>query len=175
MMVADIEPLGFLVLVRFYQLVSQVLVGGVFTHLDAGTSDYSWVVGARLQFQLEELAEQNPVGLYTHKRVTEMDEDGYMEYAIGVQIEVLDVVVPKHVLEEVIGWQRQSTLREQGKHGALVRVLLHRIQIVSGGTPQIHLLFPTKSTVDQGKQIFGLQLCLLSIFGRIRTLSGWWR
>jgi hypothetical protein len=84
MMVADVEPLGFPVLVRLYQLVHQVLVGGVFTHLDAGTSDYSQVVGARLRLQPEELVEQNPVGLDTHKCLAEMDEDGYMENVVGI-------------------------------------------------------------------------------------------
>jgi hypothetical protein len=57
MVVADVEPLGFPVLVRLHRLVSQLLVGGVFTHLDAGTSDYSRVVGAGLRLQPEELAE----------------------------------------------------------------------------------------------------------------------
>jgi hypothetical protein len=37
MMVADVEPLGFPVLVQFYQFVHQVLVSSVLTHLDATT------------------------------------------------------------------------------------------------------------------------------------------
>jgi hypothetical protein len=37
-----------------------------------------------LRLQPEELAEQNPVGLDTHKRLAEMDEDGYMENAVGI-------------------------------------------------------------------------------------------
>jgi hypothetical protein len=167
MMVADIEPLGFPVLVRLYQLVSQVLVSGIFTHLDVGTSDYSRVVGAGLRLQPEELAEQNPVGIDTHKRLAEMDEDGDVENAIGVQIEELDVVVPEHALEEVTGGQCQSTLHEPGEHGDLVHVFLHWIQIAGGGAPQIHLLLPKKSVVDQGEQILDLQLCLLPLFGWI--------
>jgi hypothetical protein len=95
MIVADVEPLGFPFLVRLYQFVRQVLVGGVFTHLDAGTSDYSRVVGARLRLQPEELAEQNLVGLDTHKRLAKTDEDGDVENVIGIQVEVLDSVVPE--------------------------------------------------------------------------------
>jgi hypothetical protein len=56
-MVADIEPFGFPVLVRLYQLVRQVLVSSVLMHLDVGTSDYSRVVGAGLRLQPEELTE----------------------------------------------------------------------------------------------------------------------
>jgi hypothetical protein len=57
MMVADVEPLGFLVLVLLYQLVRQVLVSSAFTHLDSSTSDYSRIIGAGLRLQSEELAE----------------------------------------------------------------------------------------------------------------------
>jgi hypothetical protein len=57
MMVADVEPFGLPVLVRLYQFVCQVLVSGVFTQLDAGTSNYSRVVGTGLRLQPEELAE----------------------------------------------------------------------------------------------------------------------
>jgi hypothetical protein len=32
-----------------------------------------------------------------------MDEDGDVENTVGVQIEVLDAVVPEHALEEVTG------------------------------------------------------------------------
>jgi hypothetical protein len=45
------------------QLISHVLLGGVFAHLDAGPSDYSWVVGARLGLHAEELSKQHPVWL----------------------------------------------------------------------------------------------------------------
>jgi hypothetical protein len=56
MMVADVEPLSLLVLVRLYQHVGQVLVGGIFTHLDTSTSDYSWIISARLRLQPKKLA-----------------------------------------------------------------------------------------------------------------------
>jgi hypothetical protein len=67
MVVADVEPLGLLVLVRLYQFVHQVLVSSVFPHLDANSSDYSRIVGTGLRLQPEELPKQNPVGLDTHK------------------------------------------------------------------------------------------------------------
>jgi hypothetical protein len=57
MMVADVEPLGFPVLVRFYQLERQVLVSSIFSHLNTSTSDYSRVIGARLRLHPEELSE----------------------------------------------------------------------------------------------------------------------
>jgi hypothetical protein len=57
MVVADVETFGFPVLVPLYQLVRQVLVSSVFSHLDAGTSDYSRIVSAGLQLQPKELAE----------------------------------------------------------------------------------------------------------------------
>jgi hypothetical protein len=43
--------------------------------------------------------------LDSQKCLTEKHEDRDVENTIGIQIEVLDVVVPKHALEEVIGGQ----------------------------------------------------------------------
>jgi hypothetical protein len=39
------------------QLVCQVLLGGIFAHLDPGPSDYFWVVGAWLGLHAKELSE----------------------------------------------------------------------------------------------------------------------
>jgi hypothetical protein len=175
MVVTDIKPLRLEVLVRLYQLVAQLLVGDVFTHLDAGTSDYSWVVGTRLRLQPEEFAEQDPVGLDTHKHLAEVDEDKDVENAIRVEIEVLNTIVPEHALEEITGGQRQSTLHEAGEHWDLIWVLLHRIRIAGGGAPQIHLLLPKKYALDQGKQILGLQLRFLPLLGRIGARSRRWQ
>jgi hypothetical protein len=86
MVVPNVEPLGLPVLVRLYQLVGQVLVDDIFTHLDVGTSDYSRVISAWLRLQPEELAEQKPVGLDTHKRFTKVDKDGDVEDDVGVKI-----------------------------------------------------------------------------------------
>jgi hypothetical protein len=116
-MVADIKPLHLLVLIRLNQLVAQVLVSGVFTHLDAGTSDYSWVIGTQLWLQPEEFAEQDPVGLDTHKSFVEVDEDGDVEDPIRVEIEVLNTIILEHALEEITGGRRQTTLHEPGEHG----------------------------------------------------------
>jgi hypothetical protein len=46
MVITDLEPLGLPVLVRINKLICQVLVGRVFSHLNASPSDYSSVVGA---------------------------------------------------------------------------------------------------------------------------------
>jgi hypothetical protein len=50
-------------LVGVDQLVRQTLPGGVFVHLYSGASDYSRVVCTRLRLHLEELPEQDPVGV----------------------------------------------------------------------------------------------------------------
>jgi hypothetical protein len=80
--VRDVKPFRLLVLIRVDKFVRQVLLGGVFTHLDAGSSDYSWVVDARLRLHTEEFSEQDPVGLDPHKGFTEMDEDGEVKNPI---------------------------------------------------------------------------------------------
>jgi hypothetical protein len=61
--VRDVEPLRLPILVGVDQFVRQVLLGGVFSHLDAVSSNYSRVVGARLGLHSEELPEKYPVGL----------------------------------------------------------------------------------------------------------------
>jgi hypothetical protein len=63
-------------LVRVDELVRQVLVGGIFTHLDSGSSDYSRVVGTRLRLQTEKLMEQDPVGFDPQEGLAEVDKDG---------------------------------------------------------------------------------------------------
>jgi hypothetical protein len=84
--VGDVEPLRFPILIGIDQLVRQVLLGGIFVHLDASPSDYSWVVGARLGLHAEELSEQHPVGFDPQEGFTEVDEDGDMKDSIGVQV-----------------------------------------------------------------------------------------
>jgi hypothetical protein len=69
MMIADVEPLGFLVMVRFYQLVHQVLVRSIVSHLNASSSDYSQIVGAGLRLHSKELAKQDPMGLDSQERL----------------------------------------------------------------------------------------------------------
>jgi hypothetical protein len=65
--IRDIKPLGLPFLVRVDELVRQLLVGSIFTHLNAGSSDYSRVVGARLRLHTEKFSEQDPVGFDPHK------------------------------------------------------------------------------------------------------------
>jgi hypothetical protein len=50
-------------LVGVDELVREVLLGGVFPHLDSRSSDYPRVAGARLRLHPKELPEQDPVGL----------------------------------------------------------------------------------------------------------------
>jgi hypothetical protein len=99
--VGDVKPLRLPILVRFDELVHQVLVGCVFSHLDACSTDYSWVVGARLRLQAEEFPEQDPAGLDPQEGFAEMDEDGDVKNSIRVQVQVLDTLVLEKTLEEV--------------------------------------------------------------------------
>jgi hypothetical protein len=60
--------------------------------------------------------EQNPVGLDSHKSLTEVYEDRDVEDTIGIKIQVLDVVVPEKTFEEITGRECQPTLHESGEH-----------------------------------------------------------
>jgi hypothetical protein len=81
--VRDIKPLGLPVLVRVKEFVHQVLVGGIFTYLNASSSDYSRVIGARLRLQTEKLPEQDPVGFDPHEDFAEVDKDGDVKMPLG--------------------------------------------------------------------------------------------
>jgi hypothetical protein len=74
--VRDIKPLGLPVLVQVNEFVHQVLVGGIFTHLDTGSSDYSRVVGARLRLHTEKFLKQDPMGFDSHEGFAEVNRDG---------------------------------------------------------------------------------------------------
>jgi hypothetical protein len=56
----------------------------------------------------EELPEQNPVGLDSHKSLTEVYEDRDVEDTIGIKIQVLDAVVPEKTFEEITSRECQS-------------------------------------------------------------------
>jgi hypothetical protein len=71
------------------------LVGRIFSHLNASSSDYSRIVGAWLRLHSEELPEEYPVGFDPHKGFTEMDKHRYVENVIGIEIQILDDVVPE--------------------------------------------------------------------------------
>jgi hypothetical protein len=62
------------------------------------------------------------MGLDPQESFAEVYEDGGVEDTVGVEVEIPDVVVPQQTLEEVAGRKRQSSLREPGEHGELVRV-----------------------------------------------------
>jgi hypothetical protein len=101
MVVRDVEPLGLPILIGVYQLVREVLLGGVLPHMDPHSSDYSRVVGAGLRLHPEELPKQDLMGLDPQKSFAKMYEDGGVEDTVGVKVEVLDAVVPHEPLEEI--------------------------------------------------------------------------
>jgi hypothetical protein len=61
--VRDVEPPRLPIGVGVNELVRQVLLCGIFPHLDAGPSDYAWIAGAWLRLNPEELLEEDPVRL----------------------------------------------------------------------------------------------------------------
>jgi hypothetical protein len=52
------------------------------------------------------------VGLDPQERFKEVDEDSGMENTVGVEVELLDAVVPQEAFEEVARRKRESALRE---------------------------------------------------------------
>jgi hypothetical protein len=114
-------------LVGVDELVREVLLGGVLPHLDSRSSDYQRVAGAWLQLHSEELPEQDPMGLDPQKSFAEVNEDGAVKNTVGVEVEVLDVVVPHGPLEEVA-----------------------RILIPGSGPPHVHLFLPDETNVEEG-------------------------
>jgi hypothetical protein len=105
--VGDVEPLQLQILVGVDQLVRQVLLCSILPHLDAGPSDYSGVIGARLGLHAEQLPEEYPVGFDPQESFAKMDEDGGVEDTVGIEIEVLNTVVLQEPLEEVARWESQ--------------------------------------------------------------------
>jgi hypothetical protein len=89
------------------------------------------------------------MGLDPQESFAEVHEDKGVEDTVGVEVEVLDAVVPQQPLEEVAGRKRQSSLREPGEHGDLVRVLLHGVRIPCSGSPHVNLFFPQESTIEK--------------------------
>jgi hypothetical protein len=73
--VGHTEPLRLPILVGIYQLVGEVLLGGILPHLDPCSSDYSGIAGAGLRLHPEELPEQDPMGLDPQEGFSEMYED----------------------------------------------------------------------------------------------------
>jgi hypothetical protein len=73
--VGDIKPFRLPALIGVNEFVRQVLLDDVFMHLNVGSSDYSWVVGARLWLHMEEFLEQYPVGFDSHEGFAEVNCD----------------------------------------------------------------------------------------------------
>jgi hypothetical protein len=57
------------------------------------------------------------MGLDPQKSFAEMNEDCSVENTVGVEVEVLDVVVPHEPLEEVARWEGEPALRESPNIG----------------------------------------------------------
>jgi hypothetical protein len=57
------------------------------------------------------------MGLDPQKSFAKMHEDGGVEYTVGVEVEVLDAVVPHEPLEEIARRERKSALRESANIG----------------------------------------------------------
>jgi hypothetical protein len=144
-------------LVGVDQLVHEVLLRGILAHLDAGSPNYSVVVGTRLGLYSEKFPEKDLVGFDPQEGFTEVDEDRGVEDTIRVEVEVLDAVVLQEPLEEITCGERQPSLREPRKHGDLIWILLHGIRISRGGTPHVDFLLPNKPTVEECQQIFSLR------------------
>jgi hypothetical protein len=94
-----------------------------------------------------------------------MDEDCGMENTVGVEVEVLDAVVPQKAFEEIAGRQRESALREAREHWNLILALLHGVRVPGGGPPTVHLLLTDESAVEESQQILGLHLRFFSTRG----------
>jgi hypothetical protein len=73
------------------------------------------------------------VGLDPQERLTEVDEDCGMENTVGVEVEVLNVVVPQKAFEEVASRKREFALREAREHRNLILAVLHGVQVPGGG------------------------------------------
>jgi hypothetical protein len=92
-------------LVGVNQLVREVLLRGILEHLDAGSPNYSGVVGTRLGLHSEKLPEEYPVGFDPQESFTKVNEDRGVEDTVGVEVEVLDAVVLQEPLEEIARWR----------------------------------------------------------------------
>jgi hypothetical protein len=75
--------------------VGEILLGGVLSHLDPRSSNYSGITGTGLRLHPEELPEQDPMGLDPQEGFTKMNKDGGVEDTVGVEVEVLDAVAPQ--------------------------------------------------------------------------------
>jgi hypothetical protein len=73
-------------LVGVDQLVRKVLLCGILTHLDAGSPNYSGVVGTRLGFYSEKLSEEYPVGFDPKKASQKWTKTKVRKIALGLRL-----------------------------------------------------------------------------------------
>jgi hypothetical protein len=100
-------------------------------------------------FTRKKLPEKYPVGFDPLESFAKVDEDGGVEDTVGVEVEVLDVVVLQEPLDGVACWESQPALREPCEHQDLIRILLHGVRISRGSAPHVDFLLPKKFTVQQ--------------------------
>jgi hypothetical protein len=58
-----------------------------------------------------------------------------VEDPVGIDIQVLNTIVPEHSFEELTCGECQSTLYEPGEHWDFIRILLHQVRITGGSVP----------------------------------------
>jgi hypothetical protein len=64
------------------------------------------------------------MGLDPQKSFAKMHEDGSVENTVGIEVEVLDAVVPHESLEEIARRERKPALRKSREHRDLIFILL---------------------------------------------------
>jgi hypothetical protein len=74
-MVSDVEPMALLSRNVGGEFVGKESVTGLLSKLDASAPYDGWIVGGRLQFYLEEIAEKIPMGFNSKKSFAKMDKD----------------------------------------------------------------------------------------------------
>jgi hypothetical protein len=73
-------------LVGIYQLVGEVLLGGILPHLDPCSSYYSGIAGAGLRLHPEELPEQDPMGLIPKKASQKCTKTAVWKIPLGLTL-----------------------------------------------------------------------------------------
>jgi hypothetical protein len=103
------------------------------------------------------------MGLDPRKASQKWSKTAVWNIPLGVEVEVLDAVVPHEPLEENARRERKLALCEPREHRDLIFILLHRVRIPSGGSPHVNFLLAEESTVQQGEQVLGLRLRFLPL------------
>jgi hypothetical protein len=90
------------------------------------------------------------MGLDPQKSFAEMYEDGGVKYTVGVEVEVLDAVVPHEPLEEVLTQKvHLAPITQQAEQAGFTRAKSHET---------CQSIFPEKLTKDKGVRYQSLEL-----------------